>query len=150
MKYQRQNKILEIVRTSDVETQDELIEKLRECGYEVTQATVSRDIRELKLAKIAMADNRLKYAAAARDDARTGAKFKNIIVETVMKIDWANNLVVIKTYPGMAQAAAAAIDGMGWNDIVGSIAGDDTVLLIMRSEAKAAEAAGKFVEIIKP
>ena len=144
MKINRHRKILEIIQENSVETQDDLIEKLREAGIAVTQATISRDIRDLKLIKIACdgGDNKYKYAVSSGDEVRISAKYRNIIRETVVKIDSADNIVVLKTYSGMAQAAAAAIDGMMWGEIVGSIAGDDTIFVLMRER----EAALDFVE----
>ncbi len=147
MKLQRHNRIIEIISDNNIETQEELISKLRESGTDVTQATVSRDIKELGLIKTATKDNHYKYAlpqSAHSDSGHISAKFRNIIRETIIKADYANNLVVLKTYAGMAQAAAAAVDGMGWNDIVGSIAGDDTVLCVMRTDEKAREFTYQF------
>ncbi|MBE6685617.1 MAG: arginine repressor [Ruminococcaceae bacterium] len=149
MKNNRQNEILDIIKLFNIETQEELIIKLRERGYDVTQATVSRDIRELKLVKITSGDNSYKYAAPTGDDKRDyNSKYKYIIRETVTDVDYACNLVILKTMPGMAQASAAAIDGLGWNELVGSIAGDDTVFIAMRSEKKASEYAEQFKNII--
>ena len=133
MKYRRHNKIIEIISEHDIDTQDELIIKLREAGFDVTQATVSRDIRDLKLVKISTPDHRYKYALSPRDDIHISAKYRNIIRETIIKIDFTNNFVVLRTYAGMAQAAAAALDSMGWTEIIGSIAGDDTIMLVVRS-----------------
>jgi len=134
MKYKRHNRILEIIEENDIETQDALIEKLRESGYEVTQATVSRDIRELKLIKVMTSDNRLKYAAIPKEDPRNAVKYNNILLETVHSIDCAQNIAVLKTHSGMAQAAAAAIDAMKYDKIVGSIAGDDTIFVVFRTD----------------
>ncbi len=147
MKNNRHRKILEIINQYSVETQDELIAKLRGAGIDVTQATVSRDIRDLKLIKIACdgSTGKYKYAAAPGDDVRISAKYRNIIRETIVKVDSADNIVVLKTYSGMAQAAAAAIDGMSWGEIVGSIAGDDTIFVLMRER----EAALSFVEKLR-
>ncbi len=148
MKYKRHDRIIEIINENNIETQDELIAKLKESGYEVTQATVSRDIRELKLIKVSTDDNKYKYAPSSRDTMRISVKYRSIIKETVIKVDFSSQFVVLKTYPGMAQAAAAALDGMGWNEIVGSIAGDDTIFILMRDEKMAQEFAGKFKTII--
>ncbi len=149
MKYKRHNKIIEIINEYNIETQDELIAKLKKAGFEVTQATVSRDIRDLKLVKVATEDHKYKYALSARDEMRISAKYRNIIRETVVKVDYANNFVVLKTYSGMAQAAAAAIDGMGWNEIVGTIAGDDNIFVLMRDVETALELVGKFRHILR-
>lgn len=120
MKYKRQKKILELIAEYDIETQDDLIERLRESGYDVTQATVSRDIRELKLVKTAMPDRRYRYEVAQYEGIEISTKYRNIIKETVIKVDYVGNTVVLRTYTGMAQAAAAAVDGMGWDEIVGT------------------------------
>lgn len=132
MKHKRHTKILEIISENQIETQDDLISKLKEAGFDVTQATVSRDIRDLKLVKVATDGNTYKYSVSKHDEIKISAKYRNIIKETVVKVDSANNFVVLKTYPGMAQAAAAALDGMNWNEIVGTIAGDDTIFVLIR------------------
>lgn len=148
MKSSRQNKILEIIKKNNVQTQSELIDRLNAEGYKVTQATVSRDIRELKLVKVSLGGQEYKYAESAQEDIKISAKFKTILRETLVSADYACNTMVLKTYAGMANAAAAAIDNMGWNEIVGSIAGDDTVLIIMRSDESAREFYDKFQEIV--
>jgi transcriptional regulator of arginine metabolism len=133
MKHARQEKILQIINENTVETQEQLIEKLTEAGFNVTQATVSRDVRELKLTKISCGFGVYKYVVSSRDSHSHSAKFLNMLKEMVTGVDHAGNLVVVKTYPGMAQAAAAALDSMEYPEIIGSIAGDDTVLLVIRS-----------------
>lgn len=145
MKSKRQDRILEIIGMRNVETQEELIELLHDDGFRVTQATVSRDIKELGLVKVSTKDNSYKYALPAapeHDSIKISAKYRNIMRETVLKVDSASNIVVVKTYSGMANAAAAAIDGMGWGEIVGSIAGDDTIMVVVRT----AEHASEFVK----
>lgn len=133
MKHARQEKILQIITENTVETQEQLIEKLTEAGFNVTQATVSRDVRELKLTKISCGFGVYKYVVSNKDAHSHSAKFLNMLKEMVTAVDHAGNLVVVKTYPGMAQAAAAALDSMEYPEIIGSIAGDDTVLLVIRS-----------------
>lgn len=147
MKYKRQKKILELIAEYDIETQDDLIERLRESGYDVTQATVSRDIRELKLVKTAMPDRRYRYEVAQYEGIEISTKYRNIIKETVIKVDYVGNTVVLRTYTGMAQAAAAAVDGMGWDEIVGTLAGDDTIFILMRDIAAAIGFAEKVSQI---
>ncbi len=147
MKSLRHKKILEIIAAKDIETQEELTALLKEEGFPVTQATVSRDIKALRLIKIATrgksdCETHYKYSVnAAREemDSVLSAKFKAILCEAMMKIDCAGNLVVMKTYAGMAQASAAAIDAMNISNIVGTIAGDDTLLIIMRTLDEAEE-----------
>ncbi len=147
MKYKRQKKILELIAEYDIETQDDLIERLRESGYDVTQATVSRDIRELKLVKTAMPDRRYRYEVAQYEGIEISTKYRNIIKETVIKVDYVGDTVVLRTYTGMAQAAAAAVDGMGWDEIVGTLAGDDTIFILMRDTAAAIGFAEKVSQI---
>ena len=144
MKYKRQNRILEIIREYDIDTQDALIEKLRDSGFDVTQATASRDIRELKLIKVMTPDNRLKYALSPQDDGRSIIKYSNILHDTVSSMDCAQNLVVLKTHSGMASAAAAAIDAIHYEEVVGCIAGDDTILLVFKTNQEAQDFLEKF------
>ena len=150
MKKSRQKCLVDIITKYDIETQEELLNKLREKGYDVTQATISRDIKDLKIIKVAAEYNRYKYAVSVslREDPRAAAKYRNIINETVIKIDYAYNLVVLKTYPGMAQAAAAAIDSMEWKEVMGTIAGDDTIFLAVYSVEYARIFVEKFNEIL--
>ncbi len=148
MKYKRHSEIIKIVNSYNIETQDELIEKLRDRGYEVTQATVSRDIRELKLTKVASGNNAYKYAVPTHDSQIYSSKYQYIVRETIISVEAACNMIVLKTLAGMAQAAAAAIDALGWNEIVGSIAGDDTIFIVMRSPEKAEEYTEKFRNIL--
>lgn len=147
MKQRRQKCIMDIINRYDVETQEELIEMLRSRGYEVTQATISRDIKDLKIIKVATEYDTYKYALPATEDMRFSAKYKNIIKETVISIDYAENIVVLKTYPGMAQAAAAAIDSMEFNEVMGTIAGDDTIFVAMYSSEHSKLFVDKFKTI---
>ncbi len=138
MKFQRQSKILELIEHEPLETQEELSIKLREHGFETTQATVSRDIKELRLIKVLTSDGSYKYAtAAAEPDLTMMTRIHNIFRESVTSIDSAGNMVVIKTLPGLASAAGYAVDAMKNSAVVGSIAGDDTVFIVMRDEEKA-------------
>ena len=134
MKQNRHAIILDIIEHNNVETQEKLIEYLKAANLNVTQATISRDIKDLKLIKIAIKNGSYKYTRPQEDVAHQGAKYHNIVRETVLKVDHAENIVVVKTYPGMAGSAAAAIDSLDHNDIVGSIAGDDTIMLVMRTK----------------
>lgn len=148
MKRNRHEEIIDIVNSYNIETQDALIEHLRDRGYNVTQATVSRDIRELKLIKVS-SGNSFKYAVPVIDTFKYSTKYRNIFKEIIVKVDLAGNLIVLKTLAGMAQAAAAAIDGIGWNEIVGTLAGDDTVFIAMRSVEKADEYAKIIGEMLE-
>ena len=148
MKNSRHTKILEIISENMIETQDDLIEKLRESGYIVTQATVSRDIKQLGLIKTATKSGGYKYTVAQGESAGYNgneAKFKNIMRETVLSAQNAENIVVVKTYSGMANAAAAAMDALAGDEIVGSIAGDDTIFVVVRTD----EDAENFTEYVK-
>ena len=137
MKTTRQAKILELIQKNDVETQEELSAYLEKEGFQVTQATVSRDIRELKLTKISTDNGRQKYAVITDADSNMMEKYARVLREGFLSVDAAENIVVIKTMPGLASAACAAIDGMEIGNLVGSLAGDDTALLIMRDSEKA-------------
>lgn len=148
MKYKRHSEIVKIVNSFNIETQDDLIAKLRERGFDVTQATISRDIRELKLTKVAAGHNAYKYAVPTHDSQIYSSKYQYIVRETIISVEAACNMIVLKTLPGMAQAAAAAIDALGWNEIVGSIAGDDTIFIVMRTADKAEEYTESFKNIL--
>ncbi len=138
MKEQRQNAILSIVRTSAIETQEQLLNELKKRGFRCTQATVSRDIRELHLVKEQTSFGTYQYSLpASRSSGSSTDRLQTIFREGVVSFDVAQNLVVLKTIPGLANAAAAAIDEMALPEIVGSIAGDDTVVLILRTAQNA-------------
>ena len=139
MKKNRQNEILQIIAAIDVETQNQLIEELAKIGIESTQATVSRDIKDLHLIKELTAQGHYRYAAVgARDEQSHASRLKAIFKESVTSYTNAQNIVVIKTLPGLAPAACSAIDGMGIKSIIGSIAGDDTGFFAM-SDTESAE-----------
>ncbi len=151
MKYKRHNQILEIVNEHAIETQDELIERLRLMGYDVTQATISRDIKELGLVKVTTRNNHYKYALPATTEGEKGRnaeKYRTIIREAVISVDSAENITVLKTHPGMASAAAAAIDGLGWEGVVGSMAGDDTIFILLRNAKNATDFAANFQKML--
>lgn len=132
MKIARHNKIIELINEYDIETQDELAEKLRQAGYKVTQATVSRDIRELKLTKVSTDKGHQKYIVVQNNDMKMNDKYIRILRDGFLSMDMAMNILVIKTVPGMAMAVAAALDAMELNEIVGSIAGDDTIMCAVK------------------
>ncbi len=133
MKKVRLGKIIEIIEKRDVETQEELAALLKEAGYDVTQATVSRDIRELKLSKVPTGNGRQKYVVLKQDDSHLGDKYIRVLKDGFMSMDMAQNILVLKTVPGMAMAVAAAIDAIKFKEIVGSIAGDDTIMMAVRT-----------------
>ena len=133
MKTKRQTKMLELIKKHDIETQEELSDYLQKEGYQVTQATVSRDIRELKLTKVAMSNGRQKYAALTEANEDLSEKYTRVFRDAFVSMDMAQNSLVIKTVSGMAMAVAAAIDAMHLHEIVGCIAGDDTIMCAVRS-----------------
>lgn len=133
MKTSRQSKIIEIIQKNEVETQDELSALLEKEGFRVTQATVSRDIRELKLTKIPTASGRQKYAVITDAPENLSQKYERVLQEGFLSMDMAQNILVIKTVSGMASAVCAAIDAMKMREIVGSIAGDDTIMCAIRT-----------------
>lgn len=133
MKKLRHAKIVELIEKQDVETQEELAELLKEAGFQVTQATVSRDIRELKLSKIPTGDGRQKYVVLRQDDSHLVDKYIRVLKDGLISMDMAQNILVIKTVSGMASAVAVAVDAMKFKEIVGSIAGDDTIMMAVRT-----------------
>ena len=145
----RQAKILDIIETKNVTTQEELTRILREAGFDATQATISRDIRELKLTKSSDNKGAYKYIATEDGTAQAEYKYEKILVEAVISSVTASNLVVIKTYSGMANAACAAIDRLAWNEVAGSIAGDDTIFIACYTEHNAKTVLDRLFSIIK-
>ncbi len=133
MKKVRHLKIVELIEKYDIETQEELAARLKEAGFPVTQATVSRDIRELKLSKVPTAGGHQKYAVLSRDDSHMGDKYIRVLRDGFSSMDNAQNILVIKTVSGMAMAVAAAVDAMKFPEVVGCIAGDDTIMLAVRT-----------------
>ena len=150
MKATRQAMILQIIETEDIETQEELAEQLGRHGVKVTQATVSRDIKELRLLKVLSPGGRYKYATAERAEQGTGDRFIRIFSESVLTITPSDNLIVIKTLSASANAAAEAIDSLKWPEVLGTLAGDNTILVVVRSGAEAEGVAGRFREMVKP
>ena len=133
MKTTRQAKILELIQRNDVETQEELSAYLVREGFQVTQATVSRDIRDMKLSKMPTGEGHQKYVRFHNDEKHLSGKYVNVLKEGFVSIDMAQNILVVKTVSGMAMAVAAAIDAMKYPEIVGSIAGDDTIMMAVRT-----------------
>ena len=133
MKTARHAKIIEIINKYNIETQEELADKLNEAGFQVTQATVSRDIRELKLMKIAKPDGGSRYTVMGQRDSQNSEKYIRVLKDAFLSMEMAQNILVIKTVSGMANAAGAALDNMNYSEVVGCIAGDDTIACINRS-----------------
>lgn len=149
MKYTRQKKILEIIESKEIETQEELSDELKKLGLNVTQATVSRDIKELRLVKTLAGDGKYKYAILSDQDNVLSGRLVEILKNSIVSVDYAGNILVMKTLIGSAQAAAAAIDAVGLDEIVGTIAGDDTIFLLIRDANKIEEIIEHFRELMK-
>ncbi len=132
MKSKRHAKIIELIKSDVIATQEELAASLNASGFNVTQATVSRDIRELNLTKISV-DGKLRYVILDNNSSHMGDKFIRIFKDGFVAMDMAQNILVIKTVPGMAMAVCAALDAMQWHEVVGSIAGDDTIMCAVRT-----------------
>ena len=148
MRYARHQKILELINTHEIDTQERLAEKLRQAGFNVTQATVSRDIKELQLVKHAGPSGRSCYTQSRVADAPVSERFRKILRETILSIDSAENIIVIKTLSGCANAAAEAIDTTNFPDIVGTIAGDNTIFMAISSREAVPSLMEQFHEMI--
>ena len=149
MKIQRHAKIVELINQYDIDTQEELAARLNEAGFKVTQATVSRDIRALKLMKVAGKDGKSRYAILTEPSVELGDKYTRILQDTLISLDQGQNMIVIRTVPGMAMGVAAALDALKWKEILGSIAGDDTVMCVARDAEQAGIIAEKLKGILK-
>ena len=149
MKIQRQAKIVDIVSSRDVETQEQLLELLQDAGFNSTQATVSRDIKELRIVKELTKYGTYRYKMSAKENVGTfSSRLNAIFRESVTGFDFARNMVVIHTIPGLATAAASAVDSMELDTILGSIGGDDTVFIVMRDEDAAASFCGELKRLL--
>jgi transcriptional regulator of arginine metabolism len=133
MKSERQNKIIELIKKNDIGTQEELADALNNSGFVVTQATVSRDIRELNLTKTSLDGKKQKYVIYRTSETQMNEKYIRVLKEGFVSMDMAQNILVIKTVAGMAMAVCAALDALNWHEVVGSIAGDDTIMCAVRS-----------------
>ena len=150
MKSERQARILELITQFEIETQDDMMNRLRDEGFAVTQATVSRDLRELQLTKSLTARGSYRYSVnPTKNHIRNNAKLSSAMVDSVTDVDYSMNNVVIKTYPGMAQAVASGIDAMNMQDILGSVAGDDTIIIITKNEESSALIRERILDIMK-
>lgn len=148
MKVNRHAKIVELVNKYHIETQEELADLLNQEGYKVTQATVSRDIRNLKLTKVQTEVGRQKYAVLQQSENKLTEKYSRILRDGFVSVDSAQNILVIKTVSGMAMAVAAAIDDMNWHEVVGCIAGDDTIMCAIRTVEDVEYVMEKFRQIV--
>jgi transcriptional regulator of arginine metabolism len=140
---------MEIISTTNVETQEQLLQELQDAGFSSTQATISRDIKELRIVKELTNLGSYRYTASAGETAGSfSARLNTIFRECVTSVDYAQNIIIIRTLPGLASAAASAIDAMGMNKVVGSLAGDDTVMVVMRDNNAAAAFCGEINTLI--
>ncbi|WP_117169268.1 transcriptional regulator AhrC/ArgR [Paraliobacillus sediminis] len=147
-KGQRHIKIRELITDHDIDTQDELVDALRGLGYNVTQATVSRDIKELHLVKVPMVDGRYKYSLPADQRFNPLEKLRRLMRDAFIRIDQAGYFLVLKTLPGNANALGALIDNLDWSEILGTICGDDTILIICKTEEHTFEIQDRFLEML--
>jgi transcriptional regulator of arginine metabolism len=149
MKAKRQAMILDIVNTRDVQTQDQLMEALQDAGFVCTQATISRDIKEMRIVKEMTKFGTYRYAPSAKEVKGTfSARLNTIFRECVISFDYAQNIIVVRTLPGLASAAGSAIDAMNLSTIVGTLAGDDTVMIVMRDTNSAATLCGEIRSLL--
>ena len=146
MKNERQEKILELIRRYPIDRQETMMEHLSQEGFSVTQATVSRDIRQLHLFKVSDGQGGYRYMAqdASPRGTHSASRFETIFRESVLKVDYAGNVVLVKCYSGMANAACELFDAMSWENVVGTLSGDDTFFVLMRSEAAADSIVGQL------
>lgn len=149
IKKKRHEKIFELIDQYEIETQEDLADRLCGAGFQVTQATVSRDIRELKLSKISVGRGRQKYVAFTQNEAHLGDKYIRVLKEGYVSMAPAQNLLVMKTVSGMAMAVAAAVDALKIEEIVGCIAGDNTIMMAMQNETAAAAVMDKIGRMIE-
>lgn len=147
-KGQRHIKIREIITSNDIETQDEIVDILKSEGYNITQATVSRDIKELHLVKVPMVDGRYKYSLPADQRFNPLQKLKRSLMDAFVKIDSAGHMLVMKTLPGNANAIGALIDHLDWEEILGTICGDDTILIICKTPEQTEIVSNRFLEML--
>ena len=147
-KTERQQKIIELIGAYNISTQTELTNKLVEMGYDVTQATISRDLQEMRIMKVTLSDGTYKYAASNDTDIKINDKLQNVFEQCLVSVDYANNLVVLKTISGAAQAVGYALDSFTWEEIVGSIAGDDTIMIVVRNEKSAKQLCAKLMKYL--
>ncbi|MCH5286008.1 MAG: arginine repressor [Christensenellaceae bacterium] len=149
MKTVRQVAILDIIEKQNIETQEELADALRQRGIRVTQATVSRDIKELRLLKVLTPSGAYKYATADKAENGLSERFIRMLAESLLSVAASNNLIVVKTLSGSANVAAEALDSLHWPEILGTLAGDNTILLIIRSEADVPSVQTRLQEMMR-
>ena len=148
MKNKRHVLIMELINSSDIETQEDLAMELKKAGQDVTQATVSRDIKELNLVKVSNNKGGYKYASASSASAGISTRHLKIFADTVLSIDCSGSMIVIKTMLGSANAAAETLDALGWDEFLGTIAGDNTIFMIVKETASAAEICERLKQLL--
>lgn len=148
MKIARHEKIMELISQYDIDTQEELAARLNDAGFKVTQATVSRDIRALKLTKVTGKEGRSKYAVLNDTHHAMGDKYMRVLKDALLTMDVGQNIIVVKTVSGMAMGVGAALDALKWEEILGCIAGDDTVMCVTRTSEQAQEVVDKIHSIL--
>ncbi len=148
MKTRRHARILELIKDNDIDTQEELLKFLHEDGFSVTQATVSRDIKELRLIKSLSRNGNYKYSTGGESNSDISAKFYSLFSDSVKTVDSSMNMVVVKTQNGMAQAVCASMDSIQWQGFVGTLAGEDTIFIVCSDEAAAKETREEFRKLI--
>jgi len=149
VKVARHEKIKELIQKYDIDTQEELAARLNEAGFKVTQATVSRDIRALKMTKVTDKEGKSRYAILMEIPSELGDKYTRVLHDALLTIDQGQNIVVIRTVPGMAMGVAAALDALQWDEILGCIAGDDTVMCAARTSEEASGVVEKLKNILQ-
>ena len=149
MKSKRQERILALIAKHEIETQDDMMNRLREEGFSVTQATVSRDLKELKLTKTLTSRGTYRYSQPTRHHISGNARLSRAMVDSITHVDYSLNMVVLKTYPGMAQAVASGVDALNLSEILGCVAGDDTIIVVTRDVESASELSEKILEMMK-
>ncbi len=149
MKSERHNRILELVAKYEIETQEDMMARLQSEGYRVTQATVSRDLKELKLTKALTANGTYRYCVSQSRNHTGNVRINNAMADSILHVDYSMNNVVIKTYPGLAQAVASSIDAMNMHSILGCVAGDDTIIIVSRDVESSAQISKKIRELMK-
>lgn len=148
MKIARHAEIIKLISQYEIETQEELAERLNENGFSVTQATVSRDIRQLNLTKMPSENGKFRYVLMQKQDQKISEKYARVLKDAVVSMDVAQNILVVKTVSGMAMAAAAALDELNWKEIVGCIAGDNTIMCAVRSSEEAVQVLEKLRKML--
>ena len=148
MKTRRHARILDLIGEYPIETQDELLTRLKEEGYKATQATISRDIKDLRLVKTLGSDGKYRYVSPAKNSTDIRSNFSALFSTSVSSIDFAQNMVIIKTLSGMAQAVCAALDSVNYNSVLGTIAGDDTIFVVCRTDELAVNLTDELKKLI--